>query len=459
MRRVKSRIRIIVPFLIALIALLGVSCGGSDGDVAGDVEDSSVAEPDESDGSAAEPDEFDGSAAEPDESDDTAGQVEVYCRMSAEAEALLDYSDPLDPESLEAALRGNVELIDAAIDIASDEIRDDLRMMRGSFGESIAVLEENAWDFIAAMAALNELSSRPEFEAAEDRIRTWEDANCDFPDEEEEEEDALEEDPFSSPEVLEAMLSSDAGRAMMIEGMTEDGELTADQAECLLDNLDFDELSALAVGAEAGPTPEMFTLWLEIAVLCDLDDWFEEMGGTDEEEDALEKDPFSSPEVLEAMLSSDAGRAMMIEGMTEDGELTADQAECLLDNLDFDELSALVIGAEPTPEMFTLWFEIAVLCDLDDWFEEMGGTDGADGALDAELLEAMLGTEAGRAMLIEGFVQDTGATVEQGECLIDNLDTEILVLLGEAQLPAPEDVVSMLQVFDTCGLNGELFID
>jgi hypothetical protein len=89
----------------------------------------------------------------------------------------------------------------------------------------------------------------------------------------------------------------------------------------------------------------------------------------------------------------------------------------------------------------------------------MGGTEDDDGVLDAKLLEAMLGTEAGRAMLIEGFVQDSGATLEQGECLFDNLDTEILVLLGEEQQPAPEDAVSMLQVFDTCGLNGELFID
>ncbi|MDG2027986.1 MAG: hypothetical protein P8J50_12835 [Acidimicrobiales bacterium] len=243
----KHRTRIICPFLIALIALLAVSCSSSDDAVAGDVDDGSAAESAES----AESDESD-------ESDDTDGPVEVYCRMSAEADALLDYADPFDPEALEAAIRRNVELLDAAIDIAPDEIRDDLRTSRGSFGEYIAVLEENAWDFIAASPALDEISSRPGFETPEDRLTTWEDANCDFPDDE---EDALTVDPFSTPAAFEGMLSSDAGRAMLIEAMTEDGELNADQAECLLDNLDFDELSALAIGAEL--SPEMLTLCFE----------------------------------------------------------------------------------------------------------------------------------------------------------------------------------------------------
>ncbi|HCL70613.1 MAG TPA: hypothetical protein DIC65_06205, partial [Actinobacteria bacterium] len=83
------------------------------------------------------------------------------------------------------------------------------------------------------------------------------------------------------------------------------------------------------------------------------------------------------------MLSSDAGRAMIIEGMTEDGELTADQAECMLDNSGFETLSTLATGAELGPELLTPFFEMAVLCDLDetsifgdeDWSEDLDDAD------------------------------------------------------------------------------------
>lgn len=251
-------VRIRVPLLIALIALIVASCGGAD-DVAPVANASSNDAASNDDDIAAEPD--DDTAAEP---DDGTGSIETYCRVKAEADGLFDEADLFDPESVEAAVRGNVELIDAAIDIAPDEIRDDLRTLRQGFDEFITVLEDNAWDFFAATPGLEEVSARPEFEAAESRIENWEDANCDFS----EDEDVVDEDPFSTPEAFEAMLSSDAGRAMMIEGMTEDGELTADQAECMLDNLDVVALVAMFDGGELDP--EVFIDLLEVADTCDL---------------------------------------------------------------------------------------------------------------------------------------------------------------------------------------------
>ena len=351
-----TRIRILAPFLLALVALLAVSCGGSD-------ETAIVTDPSSDDTAADAADESDDTGAEPDESDSTAGSVETYCRMKAAGEALLDEADPFDPELIEAAVRENVELLGTAIDIAPDEIRDDLRAIRRGFDDYVAALEDNDWDFFAASPALEELSARPELEAAGDRIDAWEEANCDFADDEVDDEGAFEEDPFSTPEALEMLLSSEAGRAMMIESMTEDGEVTADQAECLLDNLDFDALSALATEAE--PSPEVFALFFEVAALCSVEDLF--------------------------------------------------------------------------------------------GFGEMDDADDAGMSLDAEMLEAMLGTEAGRAIFIEGFVAETGVTVAQAECLVDNLDTEILAMLAENQQPAPEAIVELLQVLDTCGLTGELF--
>ena len=68
------------------------------------------------------------------------------------------------------------------------------------------------------------------------------------------------------------------------------------------------------------------------------------------------------------MLETEAGRAMFIEGMTEDGELTADQAECMLDNLDFVALAGISSGDEPDPEIFSALFNVAVTCDLGEEF-------------------------------------------------------------------------------------------
>ncbi|MDG1365490.1 MAG: hypothetical protein P8P85_00375, partial [Acidimicrobiales bacterium] len=293
-------VRIRVPLLIALIALIVASCGGAD-DVAPVANASSNDAASNDDDIAAEPDGD--TAAEP---DDGTGSIETYCRVKAEVDGLFDEADLFDPESVEAAVRGNVELIDAAIDIAPDEIRDDLRTLRQGFDEFITVLEDNAWDFFAATPGLEEVSARPEFEAAESRIENWEDANCDFS----EDEDVVDEDPFSTPEAFEAMLSSDAGRAMMIEGMTEDGELTVDQAECMLDNLGFEALSALSTEAE--PSPEVVALIFEIAARCGLEDMF----GFEDMDDADDAGMSLDAEMLEAMLLTESGRAMMIEGMT-----------------------------------------------------------------------------------------------------------------------------------------------
>ncbi len=284
--------------------------------------------------------------------------IEAYCSKKAESDALFDEADPFDPATVEAAFRGTVSIIDAALQTIPAEIESDLRVVRQSMDDYIDVLEANDWDFFAASSAMEEIEG-PELEAAEARLETWEETNCDFPDDEDDFEDVLREDPFSTPEAFEAMLSSDAGRAMIIEGMTEDGELTADQAECMLDNLDIELLSALATGAE--PSPESLTPFFEIAVLCDLDET-SIFGDEDWSEDLDDADVDLTPELVEAMLGTEAGRAMFIEGMTEDGELTVDQAECMLDNLDFVALAGISSGDEPDPEIVSALFNVAATC-------------------------------------------------------------------------------------------------
>ena len=343
----QHRNRLLIPLLITVLALFAAACGdSSDGDndataeTAADAGDTATTQPDDG------------------------ASVEAYCSKKAESDALFNEADPFDPVSLEAAFLENVGLMDAALQNIPTEIEDDLRVVRQSMDDYIDVLEANDWDFFAASSAIEEIEG-PELEAAEARLETWEVANCGFPEDGDDFEDALDEDPFSAPEAFEAMLSSDAGRAMIIEGMTEDGELTADQAECMLDNSGFEMLSTLATGAELGP--ESLTPFFEMAVLCDLDET-SIFGDEDWSEDLDDADVDLTPELVEAMLETEAGRAMFIEGMTEDGELTADQAECMLDNLDFVALAGISSGDEPDPEIFSALFNVAVTCDLGEEF-------------------------------------------------------------------------------------------
>ncbi|MGB1506927.1 MAG: hypothetical protein ACPHDT_15740, partial [Acidimicrobiales bacterium] len=104
----------------------------------------------------------------------------------------------------------------------------------------------------------------------------WEDANCEGADDDIDDEDAFGDDPFSSPEALEAMLSSEAGRALMIEGMIEDGEFSAEQAACLLDNLDLETLVVLLNDMDEEPPPEVVVSLLLLLDTCDLGDLFAE---------------------------------------------------------------------------------------------------------------------------------------------------------------------------------------
>ena len=133
----------------------------------------------------------------------------------------------------------------------------------------------------------------------------------------------------------------------------------------MLDNSGFELLSVLATGAELGP--EALTPFFEMATPCELD----ETSIFGDEDSSIELDDADidfTPELLEAMLETDEGRAMMIEGMTEDGELTADQAECMLDNLDIVALAGISSGDEPDPGIFSALFNVAMTYDLGEEF-------------------------------------------------------------------------------------------
>ena len=58
-------------------------------------------------------------------------------------------------------------------------------------------------------------------------------------------------DDLATPDGLDAILGSEAGRELFIDGMTEGGEITREQAECMIDNLDVEMLSALALDPDS----------------------------------------------------------------------------------------------------------------------------------------------------------------------------------------------------------------
>lgn len=293
-RRSRSLLSVLALFVSA--ALFAAACGGSDSsdDGASDADtstDDSAA--DASDDSAGSDDGADEDGADEAGADDgaassttssttttttttTAAPSDIdpanatYCATVAEADAFLDtLPNVLDPVETEAWARQNVAYADEMVANAPDEIAADLQTLRASFDEFIAVLEASGWNLIAAAVELEALAEIPTSVAAEDRVSAWEAENCGGGGDADDagDESALA-DAFASPEALEAVLSTEAGRELMIQGMTEDGRLNADQAACLLDNLDFEILSALAQGGD--PTPEMLGQFFELLDTCDL---------------------------------------------------------------------------------------------------------------------------------------------------------------------------------------------
>ncbi len=79
-----------------------------------------------------------------------------------------------------------------------------------------------------------------------------------------------DDEPFSSPEALAAILGTDFGRQLFAEGMAEDGAITVDQALCLAEKLDIELLVSLAFD---GPEPvgDVVAVLFQVLGDCGLD--------------------------------------------------------------------------------------------------------------------------------------------------------------------------------------------
>ena len=218
--------------------------------------------------------------ADPEPLEATGGDAETYCRLALENDQASDRFDPTTgPDATEQFVRQAQAAVAAAMLVVPSEIRSDLATIGEGIDELADVFEANDWDFFASLPEMEALATLPEQEAAEDRIDAWEESNCDHP-AEDPVEDAIGDDPdtlddpatledaFGSAETLEALLGSEAGRELLIDGLTENGELSRDQAGCLIDNVDVPLLTALANGAD--PDVDLLVELLAVLDTCEI---------------------------------------------------------------------------------------------------------------------------------------------------------------------------------------------
>ena len=186
-------------------------------------------------------------------------------RFVVENDALADQVNFFDPESVEEWLTSTSSRLQDAIGSAPGELRDDLDVIADGIDELAAIVESHDYDMIAATDDLDAMDSAAQ-DAASDRLDAWEEVNC--PEVDDEPTDLA--DSLTTPEGLEAILGSEAGRELFIQGFIEDGDVTAEQASCLIGSIDVEMLSALATNPDS-IDPAAAVGLLDVFAACGID--------------------------------------------------------------------------------------------------------------------------------------------------------------------------------------------
>ena len=218
--------------MVGALALAGGACGGDDDDVA--------------DGASATSDDAaatsDASDDEGDSGDDGGSGGGEWCDAARNVEAetdLLDDVDFTDPESFEDAYQQVIDTLEDAADSAPDEIQDDVQLTLDAFTELFEALQEVEFDFLELDQAILE---NPEAEAASERIEAYNERECGSPAESDETDDT---DGTADSDTGDDDTLSGEGtiRDEMVRQFTAMG-MTDDQANCLVDNIDLEEVAA-----------------------------------------------------------------------------------------------------------------------------------------------------------------------------------------------------------------------
>ena len=271
--------------LIAALALFVAACGSDEAETATDPEPAPAADggDDTADDTADElpTDDDAGDAATSGLADDDAGDEATsevvdpppgagdFCSLYAENLNLIQEFDFFDPVQVEQWIGTSVGLLDQAIADAPGEIQADLEIVRADFDALVDTLEEYDYDFFAASEAVDAITDTAEVDAATDRIDAYVESTCGI------DVDAVQDQ--AAEDLLENSFDSILGNetllAEIVAGMTEDGEMTEDQATCLLENLDTDLLAGLAAdgGAAAMSDPDVLAGLFGTFATCGID--------------------------------------------------------------------------------------------------------------------------------------------------------------------------------------------
>ncbi|MEO0495676.1 MAG: hypothetical protein AAF081_19890 [Actinomycetota bacterium] len=278
------RTRLTTRLLVALLAALSlfVAACGSD-EVEGETDsslESSGTSTDTDDSSDDElPADDGGDAATSGLADDDAGDEATsevidsagsgdFCTLYIQNQDLVNEFDFFDPLQVQQWIDSSVGLLDEAIATAPSEIEGDLRIIREDFDLIVEQLVAADYDFFAASTVLETIET-VEADAASDRIDAYVESVCGV-DPDEAGEDFVE-NVFDS-ENVDAILGNETLFNQIIGGMTEDGEMTEEQATCFLSNLDGEVVSGLMAdgGAAALSDPQVLQDLLAVFETCGI---------------------------------------------------------------------------------------------------------------------------------------------------------------------------------------------
>jgi hypothetical protein len=233
--------------MVAALALAGGACGGDDdGDTTGDAADTA----DTSDAASTD----DADSGDEDSGDDGGSETNAWCALMEGAETpAFDELDITDADSVENAFREVVDLIEEAADSAPDEIEDDVQILADQFETFFDELEEA--DFNFAEIDQTALDS-PEADAASERIDEFCGLEPDAGETVTTDDAAAPDDTGAAPAGGDGTVEAELMRQFTAIGMTED------QASCMVDNLDMEE-----VVANGATDPMMF---LDLFETCDI---------------------------------------------------------------------------------------------------------------------------------------------------------------------------------------------
>jgi hypothetical protein len=234
--------------MVAALALASGACGGDD-----DAAEDAPATSDAAEDAAATSDAVD-------VGDDSGGDGDSsnseWCQLARGVESesdLLDDVDFTDPEAIEDAFQQVIGSLEDAADSAPEEIEADVELTLDGFKELFDALQAVDFDFLEIDVSLAE---NPEVEAASDRIEEYNERECGI------ERDSDDTDTDTSTGDGDAGSDEGTIRDQLLAQFTAMG-MTEDQANCLVDNIDFAE-----VADSGGPDTSAL---LDLFETCDID--------------------------------------------------------------------------------------------------------------------------------------------------------------------------------------------